>query len=476
METNQTHYPDAPGPALLPAPGPDGRPVNGDSHHPRPPQAEHGSDAEHGSNPEHGGEEGIPTDLPKPSNLTVVLLVLVLALLLAGLFAVGYFPNRAREREARADAAEVAGGAPTVDVVRPKPTAASRDVILPGDVRPFQDTYLYTRASGFLKKWYKDIGDHVEAGEKLADIDIPDVEAQLAQSKASLEQSRTNVTKSEADLGLAETTLKRYVDAQKNNPGSVTQQDVDDKRAAYNDAVAAVAAAKSAVVASQADVDRLNVLVGNGFKTIIAPFSGTVVSRNYDNGALLSPAETGPGKELFHVAQTDTLRVFVNVPQSYADAIKSGQPAYLSVRNFPGREFEGAVARNAGAIDPSTRTLSVEVHFPNKDGQLYAGMYGQVRLKVDVRKPVLLVPSSALVFNATGSQVAVVKDNKVHFQSIVVGRDLGTELEVASGLNENDGVVSNPGERLAEGGDVKVVNTNHPEDMKPVANVATAKN
>jgi RND family efflux transporter MFP subunit len=159
---------------------------------------------------------------------------------------------------------------------------------------------------------------------------------------------------------------------------------------------------------------------------------------------------------MFHIAHTDLLNVYVNVPQTYATNIKTGQPAYLMVRNYPGKEFSGIVARSAGALDSNTRTLPFELHFANPDGTLYAGMYGQARLLVTTEQKVLTIPASALVFNAEGLNVALVRDDKVHFQKITTGRDLGNELEVTAGLTPEDQVVSNPGERLREGVDVRV--------------------
>ena len=219
-------------------------------------------------------------------------------------------------------------------------------------MRAFQETAIYPRTSGYLKRWLVDIGDQVKKDQLLAEIDTPEVDAQLNQSEATLEQTKANVIKAEADMNLAKVTLNRYLDANKQSPGSVTAQDVDEKQIAYDDAVSALKQVKASVVAQEADVHRLQVL--QGFEKVTTPFRGIITARNYDNGALLSAGNTAAGSELFSVQETDTLRVFVNVPQTYVTAIKIGQDGFLNVRNYPGKEFKGTATRWAGALDPTT--------------------------------------------------------------------------------------------------------------------------
>jgi RND family efflux transporter MFP subunit len=237
--------------------------------------------------------------------------------------------------------------------------------------------------------------------------------------------------------------------SQKLSPGSVTQEDIDAKRAVVADDVGALNVAVATVAQDQAEVQRLAVL--QGYEQVIAPFSGTITARNDDVGALINPSITTAGTEIFDIADTDTLRVYVNVPQSASTQVQMGQPAYLTVRNYPKREFAGVVARMAGALDQNTRTLPFELDFPNSDGALYAGMYGQARLPLQQNQTVLVIPTSGLIFDRNGLQVAVVQDQKIHFQKISVGRDMGTAIEVTDGLTADDNVVVNPGERLAEG-------------------------
>jgi RND family efflux transporter MFP subunit len=422
---------------------------NGDAH-----GNAHGDAQKHAPHADAGHDE-IPKDLPRPSTATVLIVVGVFVLLLVALFIIGYVPHRHRVAEADADATERASTVPVVQVELPKRSAPTNDLTLPCDIKANQETAIYARSSGYLKKWYVDIQDRAQAGQLLAEIDAPEVDAQLAQSRAQLEQSKANVVRAESDLELAQKNLDRFLEAKKNSPGSVTEQQLDQMQAAFDSSRSALVQAKASVASAEADVQRLTVL--QNFERVTAPFAGIITSRNYDVGALLNPSDTAAGKQMFSIAQTDPLRVFVNVPQSDATQVKIGQPVFLKVRNYPDREFTGEVARTAGAIDPTTRTMMVELHFPNKDLALVPGMYGQVRLPLHEAAPTLTIPTSALVFNADGLRVDVVRDGKIHVQTLQVGRDFGTEIEVASGLSEQDQVVTNPGEKLSEGAAVKAM-------------------
>lgn len=450
-------------PAKLPAPprhaGNDAGNGNGFSH------AQHAHQG-----PVAMDEHDMPKDLHRPGNMTVIVVVLIFVALLAGIFVVGYIPHRHRVAEAEADATDRTSMPLVVDVTRPKVTTTSKDVLLPGDLRPMQETALFPRVTGYLKSFSADIGDHVKAGTVLAVIDSPDIDAQLAQNRANLGQARAAVDKAQADLDNAKTTLDRYEAWNKASAG-VSQKDLDDKRAAYKDAVADLSQMKANVLAAEATVQQTSVM--QEFEKIIAPFDGTITERTYDKGALLNTANT-TAKEMFRIDETDVLRVFVNVPQTYATAIKTDQPAYLTVRNYPGREFKGTISRSAGALDESTRTMSFELHFPNPDGALAAGMYGEARLPVTNEAPVLVIPTSALVFNAAGLKIAVARDGKIHLQKITVGRDLGTEIEVTAGISADDQVVTNPGERLAEGVAVEISGGDQPGAPAPSAS-ASAK-
>jgi RND family efflux transporter MFP subunit len=315
-----------------------------------------------------------------------------------------------------------------------------------------QETSIFPRANGYLKRVLVDIGDRVESGQLLAEIEQPDVDADLLQAKASVAQANANLVKAQNDFDLSQATLKRYEGFAQG--GGVTQQQLDEKRAAFAQAQSALAGAQANVKVADAAVQRLTAM--QGFEKVTAPFAGTITSRNYDIGALINGTNPAAGHELFRVADTATLRVFVNVPQTYVTAVRTGQPASLIVRNFGNREFAGTVARSAGALDPATRTLRYEIDVPNSDGVLYAGMYVQTKLPVTPHQAPMVVPTSALVFDATGTKVWTVDNGKAKAKKVDVGRDFGTEVEIASGLKGDESVVTNPGERLADNAPVQV--------------------
>ena len=417
----------------------------------------------------HGAEENvIPHDLPRPSRKSLTLLACAFAGLLVALFLVGLIPGMLHADQAEQDAQARATGAPIVNTTQPVTEATSKDVILPADIRAYSSTMLYPRANGYLKKWYFDIQSRVKEGDVLAEISTPDIDAELAQSQATLKQDQAAVDTSQANLTLTKQTLDQYVQAKRDNPGSITEEDFNTRVSNYDQAVAAKKQAEANVGAAQANVQQMQVMVS--FEKIIAPFDGVITFRGYDVGALVNPTMTAAGQEMFQIQQTDPLRVFVSVPQVYSSMMTIGQPTYLKVRNYGEREFQGYVARSTAAIDPSTRTMQFELDFPNKDNALYPGMYGQARLPIAQTQPVMTIPSSSLVFNADGTQVAMVKDGKAHFQKVAVGRDLGTQLEIVDGLSPDDQVVTNPGERLTDGVEVQVAQkpaSNSAQDQKP---------
>jgi len=272
---------------------------------------------------------------------------------------------------------------------------------------------------------------------------------------------------------LAQKTLDRYLDAEAKSPGSVTKEAIDQNDSALKDADAALNQANANVAAAKANVQQLQTQVG--FEKVIAPFSGTVTARNYDIGALLSPTNTSVGSEIFDLAQTDPLRVFINVPQEYANDIQLKETAKLYIRNFPTRAFEGVVFTTAGAVDPNTRTLLVQIDFPNPKGELYAGEYGEIHLAVTDPENVGLIPTSALIFNAqaNGNQVATVDDGKtIHMKRIKTGRDFGTTIEVTDGISRDEKVVTNPSERVSEG--VTVTAQAAPKAAQPATKPTTA--
>jgi RND family efflux transporter MFP subunit len=373
-------------------------------------------------------------------------------------------PQLAHDRELRKQATDAQNAPPIVNAALPQPQPIQDELNLPADVRPNAQTALFARVDGYIGRWNVDIGDHVDKDQLLAVIDAPDTDAELEQARASLQQATANITKAQLDLTLATATYDRYHGLLAT--GGVTQQDLDTRESAKNQAAADKAGADAAFKIAQAAVDRL--IVQKGFEKITAPFSGTITFRNYDVGARIAASETGAGHELFDIADTDHLRIYVNVPQPYVSLIQPNQSVdFVSQRNYGTRRFTGHVARSAGSLDPSTRTLLTELDFDNKDHLLWAGMYGEVHITVHRDHPMLTVPTAAMLFEADGTQVAVVdSDNHVHFKKVTVGQDLGQRLEIVGGLASDERVVTNPGEKLAEGIEVQVAaNT----DQKPSA-------
>jgi RND family efflux transporter MFP subunit len=326
----------------------------------------------------------------------------------------------------------------TVSVVHPKVESSNDQLTLPGQLQAFIESPIYARTNGYLLKWYKDIGSHVNKGEKLADIDTPEVDQELNQARAAQQQV-------EAQLQLAKTSAERWVNLRKSD--SVSQQEVDQQTSTYAQAQANLAAA-------QANVRRLEQM--ESFKHVYAPFTGVVTKRTVDIGTLIT-AGGGGQKEMFDVAQVDPLRVYVSVPQAYAPSVRPGLKAYVILDEFPGQKFEGKVVRSAEAIDPSTRTLLTEVDVPNKDGRLIPGAFGRVSFEVPVKVERLTIPSNALLFRAEGPRAAVVEaDGKINLKPVQVGRDLGTVLEIVNGLSPEDQVVMNPPDSITSGQQVNV--------------------
>ena len=398
-----------------------------------------------------GHASEMPRDLPRIGTVAVMALVLVIAALLGGLFVIGYRPYVALHQNLAAEVLAL-DAPPVVEAARPQRQEAAFHLLLPADVQSYQETSVYPRANGYLKRLGADIGDRVKAGQVLAEIDAPELDAQLSQARADVQQAQAQIEKVTLDAVLARTTLRRYEGVE---VGGVSKQQVDEKRTQLQQAEAGLNLARASLASSQAEVQRLEALLS--FKNVAAPFSGVVTERNYDVGALLSATTAGSGSPLFRVEQTDLLRVFVQVPQAHAESVAVGLSVKLSVRNHPGRTFEGKVTRSAGAINTDTRTLRVQAEVPNPDGLLLAGMYGQVSFPVVQNPPPLMIPTSALVYNAEGLSVAVVLEGKAHYRQVTVGRDLGMQVEVLTGLTGDELVIGNPGERIREGTTVQVV-------------------
>lgn len=329
---------------------------------------------------------------------------------------------------------------PYVAVVHATPISGDSDLVLPGNIQSYVDSPIYARTNGYLKKWYKDIGSQVAKGDLLAEIDTPEVDAQLAQARADLATAQANVK-------LAGITAQRYQDLLKTD--AVSRQDVDNYNGDYS--------AKQAMVQSaQANLQRLDEL--ESFKRVYAPFAGVITKRNVDIGTLINAGNGGTStREMFDLAQTDPLRVYVAVPQTFVDSIHDGMKACLELSEFPDKTFCGKVVRTAGAVDPSTRTLLTEVDIPNPSKTLLEGEYAQVHFDAKVAGERFSVPNNALLFRTAGTLVAVVDpNNKIELKKLTIGRDLGNSVEVISGITLNDAFVINPPDSLDQGQEVKI--------------------
>jgi multidrug efflux pump subunit AcrA (membrane-fusion protein) len=375
------------------------------------------------------------------------------------LLAVGVIPRVRNHRELAAAAQKVQNTAPQVYVIRPE-RASAADLSLAATTQAIQDTIMYARTSGYLSKRYVDIGDHVTAGQLLAEIASPEIDQQLKQAQADLQQSQKNLDLQNANFELARKTMERYqvADAE----AAVAKLMVDQSVATYRTTQAAVAAAEAYVESNKANVQRLLELTS--FQRVLAPFNGTVIQRNVDVGALItagSPVNntavapssvTGAANGLFEVAQIDTLRVFVNVPQAYTPNVKAGLPVQVAVRGQLMQPVTGTVTRTANALDPGTRTLLTQVDVPNQSHRLLPGMFVYVSFKIGPSGTHWRVPASALIFNAQGTRLAIVgAGNTLHFQPVVLGRDLGTSIDIQAGLHGNERIVKQPTVSLQEG-------------------------
>jgi RND family efflux transporter MFP subunit len=360
---------------------------------------------------------------------TARILLIIIPLALVVVFFAGILPRlrAAALLEGRA----AASANPVVGIIIAATSSAPAEVTLPAAIEALQDTPIYARTTGYIAKWTADIGDRVKAGQVLAVIDGPDLDQELNQARATLAQAKAN-------LELARISADRWKELGKQN--AVAQQDVDQKVADYS-------AGQAGVVAAQAAVDRLAQL--KDFQQVTAPYDGVVSARNAQVGALIN---AGAGTEIFHVAETDILRVFVNVPQAYVRSIHKGLEADVLVPEFPGRVFRGVVARFAGSLDSASRTLLTEVRLDNAKGELFPGMFGQVRFTFQAAQPAILLPSNAAIINSSGTLVATVdSSNRIHLVHVTLGRDFGSQIEIVGGLAVGARVVAKPSDSLMEG-------------------------
>ena len=451
-------------------------------------------------------------DKNKKSPLGYITIIATVTFAVTGLLAIGIIPRLHKQSELNAFAKSTNKKVPTVNVTKPKLGEKFTELVLPSTIQASQETTIYARTSGYLQKRTVDIGDRVNAGQLLAVIDAPEtdqdvqqanaeiaksqanlaqVQADLVQKQSNLSQTKANVKARQAELvqarsnlELARQTWQRWQSLQQQ--GAVAKQAADEKRTAFNaakanvDAIAArvksdednvntaLAAINSqkaninAVTAtgnvSQSNLQRINAL--QSFKRIVAPFTGVITARNVDIGALISAGSNNNSGNswLFKIAQTDNLRIRINVPQAFVQSIHTGETALVSVRELPKKPFSGKVIRTADVLDATSNTLLTEIEVQNTNNVLRPGMYAEVKFKTERANPPLLVPSNTLVINADGVQVATVtKENKVKYKKVELGRDYGTQVEVVSGLTPNAKLITNPTDSLQDGKPVKAI-------------------
>ena len=341
---------------------------------------------------------------------------------------------------------------PTVNLIAPQRGVSGQQTVLPGNIQAWYEAPIYARVNGYLKDWYFDYGAHVKKGQLLAQIDAPDLDAELAAAEANLKSAEAQTKVRESEVEFAKTTYARWRDSPK---GVVSEQETESKKADFNSATARYNASLADVNADRGVVDRLNAL--EEFKRIVAPFDGIVTARNTDIGALINAGSgsgggTGGGSapQLFRVADVHEMRVFVQVPQEMSASLRAGMAADLHLPQYPNRVFKSVVATTAGAINESARTLLVELHADNADGLLQPGTYAEVHFDLPSDPQMVRIPSSALVFRQDNMQVAVVgAGDRVELRPVKLGRNLGTDVEVVTGLAPSDRVIESPPDSLA---------------------------
>jgi RND family efflux transporter MFP subunit len=405
----------------------------------------------------HGAHSALERPKRPSGGKIMVLLVLVAAIFLTAFF-LGYIPHHRRDLQITAEASARNDALPDVTVVAAKLASAMGDLVLPGNIQAVTEAPILARAEGYVQRRFVDIGDRVTAGQMLAIVEAPDLDQQVRQAEAAVVQAQADLARASAALeqgkaneSIAQVTATRWDNLVKR--GAVSKQDNDQYQAQYQAQAAnekalerAVDAAKGNITAMQANVGRLSEM--QGYLSVRAPFAGVVTLRNVDVGTLVNTGST----MLFRIAQTNLLRTYLNVPQSSASDVHVGQTASLATPELPERKFSGSVTRTANALDPSSRTLLVEVQVPNPEAKLLPGMYVEVDLHIPRKDPPLLLPSDTLSVRPQGTMVAALDSgDAVHFQRVVVGRDFGSNIEVLSGLAAGQRVIANPNDAVQEG-------------------------
>jgi RND family efflux transporter MFP subunit len=359
--------------------------------------------------------------------------VVFAALAVSGLLAAGIVPRLARDAKA-AESRQRASLAPKVVLESPRISPRSFEISLPGSTRAFQETTLYARTNGFISQILVDIGDSVKEGQLLAVIESPEVDEELARARVRVREARENLVLAQNTLGRIQTLLKTR---------AVSEQENDDQQSRVN-------SAEAALHSGEADVRRLESL--QSFQKVVAPFSGVITSRAAEKGTLITAGSGSALPSLFTIAQVDVLRIFLDVPQKYSVAVNPGSAARILVRERPGRQFEGKVVRTSVSLDRASRTLLTEIRLPNKDRTILPGMYVQVKLSLEREDPAIVIPARTLAILNNGPHVVTVEaDGTIRLRPVTLGRDFGTEIEVASGLTGTEKLVANPSDSFKDG-------------------------
>ena len=384
----------------------------------------------------HGAELGAPTTQSAPPSRTVLLFLLGSVGLVLAILAVITVVSRSRAR-AQLETDTIENLVPTVSITHPKRTATQVELDLPGNITAFEEAPIYARVNGYLKHWSTDIGTRVAEGQELATIETPELDQELKQATAALAQANAN-------LEIARISAERWQNLRKSD--SVSQQDTDVRVATWH-------ARQADVQAQEANVQRLKEMAN--FKKLVAPFPGIITIRTVDAGTLIT---AGSSREIFRLARTDPLRVYVSLPQAYSQMVKTNDEAVLTFSELPGQNFTGRVDRTAGAIDPISRTLLTELLVSNHDGKLLPGAHAMVRVNLATGVNPVVVPVNTLLFrNEQGVQVGLIDSNGiVRLANVTMGRDYGTTVEIVHGLSEADNVIINPSDSLEPGIKVQV--------------------
>lgn len=373
-----------------------------------------------------------------------------LVILLGAFFMLGVWP---RLHAGKAIANVQKDLRPNVVVVPAQRAKANMELTLPGTLLPIQEALIFARTNGYVKQWKVDIGEQVKQGQMLAEIETPEIDRELKQSLANQQQVKAN-------MELARSTAERWKAVLKEN--AVSPQEVDEK-------VSALKARQADYAASQASVERL--IQMKSFQRVTAPFAGTVTGRNVEIGQLISAGNPDPNRWMFKVAKMDTLKLYINVPQSHMRMIKTDLPVNVILKEFP-QPFVGKVLRTAGALDPQSKTLLTEINVPNEKFELAAGMFVQAKFALNQTEPNILLPANTLMIRQDGPQVAAVTNNTVQLRKVKLGRDLGTQIEILSGVEEKDMIVTNPTDAMRDGVNV---NMKVAEPEKPATPPAAPK-